>query len=183
MVASGRVTMGANGLVELGRHDLRRPARHTALARRLPHGLRIAKSLSMNPDASIAATDIPAHRPLSGITVLDFTNVLAGPFAGYQLASLGARVIKIEGPDGDLARRLGADPAYGRAGMGISFLAVNAGKESIAVDLKHADGKALVRRMVRGADCLLENFRPGVMGRLGLDYAALQPLNARLVYW
>ena len=136
----------------------------------------------MNPDPTIAPTDTPAHRPLSGITVLDFTNVLAGPFAGYQLASLGARVIKIESPDGDLARRLGADPTYGRAGMGISFLAVNAGKESIAVDLKHADGKALIRRMVRGADCLLENFRPGVMGRLGLDYAALQPLNPRLVY-
>lgn len=136
--------------------------------------------MTLPPSAAPAA--IPAHRPLTGITVLDLTNVLAGPFAGYQLASLGARVIKIESPEGDLARRLGADPVYARAQMGISFLAVNAGKESIAVDLKHEDGKALLRRLVRDADCLLENFRPGVMQRLGLDYAALQPLNPRLVY-
>ena len=71
-----------------------------------------------------------ATRPLEGITVLDLTNVLAGPFACYQLACLGARVIKVESPAGDLARKLGADPGYAEAGMGISFLAVNAGKLS-----------------------------------------------------
>jgi crotonobetainyl-CoA:carnitine CoA-transferase CaiB-like acyl-CoA transferase len=122
-----------------------------------------------------------ATLPLEGITVLDLTNVLAGPFACYQLACLGARVIKVESPEGDLARKLGADPAYARAGMGISFLAVNAGKESIALDLKHADGKEVFLRLVERADALVENFRPGVMARLGLDSATLARVNARLV--
>ena len=120
--------------------------------------------------------------PLAGITVLDLTNVLAGPFATYQLACLGARVIKIESPDGDLARRLGADPAYAQQRMGISFLAVNAGKESIALDLKHPDGKTILTKFVGRADCLIENFRPGVMTRLQLDHTVLKQHNPRLVY-
>ena len=123
-----------------------------------------------------------ATRPLEGITVLDLTNVLAGPFACYQLACLGARVIKVESPAGDLARKLGADPGYAEAGMGISFLAVNAGKQSIALDLKHPDGREVFLRLVARADALVENFRPGVMARLGLDHAALARVNARLVY-
>ena len=123
-----------------------------------------------------------ATRPLEGVTVLDLTNVLAGPFACYQLACLGARVIKVESPEGDLARKLGADPAYAEAGMGISFLAVNAGKQSIALDLKHPDGRDVFLRLVARADALVENFRPGVMARLGLDHAALARVNARLVY-
>ncbi len=123
-----------------------------------------------------------ATSPLEGIIVLDLTNVLAGPFACYQLACLGARVIKVESPDGDLARKLGADPAYARAAMGISFLAVNAGKQSIALDLKHAGGKEVFLRLVERADVLIENFRPGVMARLGFDSAALARVNPRLVY-
>ena len=123
-----------------------------------------------------------AARPLAGITVLDLTNVLAGPFACYQLACLGARVIKVESPEGDLARKLGADPAYANAGMGISFLAVNAGKESIALDLKHPEGRDVFLRLVVLADALVENFRPGVMARLSLDHAVLARVNARLVY-
>jgi crotonobetainyl-CoA:carnitine CoA-transferase CaiB-like acyl-CoA transferase len=91
-------------------------------------------------------------------------------------------VIKVESPDGDLARKLGADPTYSEAGMGISFLAVNAGKESLVLDLKHADGKAVLLRLVERADALVENFRPGVMARLGLDHAALARVNPRLVY-
>jgi crotonobetainyl-CoA:carnitine CoA-transferase CaiB-like acyl-CoA transferase len=121
-------------------------------------------------------------KPLAGITVLDLTNVLAGPFACYQLACLGARVIKVESPDGDLARRLGADPAYARAGMGISFLAANAGKESIEIDLKTPDGKVLLERLAGRADALIENFRPGVMHRLGLGHEALRARNPALVY-
>ncbi|MCL4764303.1 MAG: CoA transferase, partial [Burkholderiales bacterium] len=101
-----------------------------------------------------------ATAPLAGVTVLDLTNVLAGPFACYQLACLGARVIKVESPSGDLARRLGADPAYARAGMGISFLAANAGKESIALDLKHPRGREVFERLVARTDALVENFRP-----------------------
>jgi crotonobetainyl-CoA:carnitine CoA-transferase CaiB-like acyl-CoA transferase len=123
-----------------------------------------------------------ATRPLAGVTILDLTNVLAGPFAGFQLACLGARVIKVESPDGDLARRLGADPAYARAGMGISFLAANAGKESIAIDLKMAEGKLVLERLVDRADALIENFRPGVMERLGLGHEALRRRRPALVY-
>jgi len=79
-----------------------------------------------------SARDHTATRPLEGVTALDLTNVPAGPFACYQLACLGARVIKVESPEGDLARKLGADPGYAEAGMVISCLAVNAGKQSIA---------------------------------------------------
>lgn len=121
--------------------------------------------------------------PLNGIRVLDLTNVLAGPFCCHQLAHLGAEVIKVEATGrGDLARQLGADPALNAAGMGVSFLAQNAGKKSVTINLKHADGKALFRRMVAGADALVENFRPGVMDRLGLGYEALREVNPRLVY-
>ncbi len=103
-------------------------------------------------------------RPLAGVQVLDLTNVLAGPFCCHQLAHLGADVIKVEAPGrGDLARQLGADDALNRAGMGVSFLAQNAGKRSLTLNLKARAGKDLLKRMVRGADVLVENFRPGVM--------------------
>ncbi len=121
--------------------------------------------------------------PLAGYRVLDLSNVLAGPFACHQLAHLGAEVIKVEAlRGGDLARQLGADPALNQALMGVSFLAQNAGKRSIAVDLKTAGGKAVLRRLVASADVLLENFRPGVMQRLGLGYEALLEYNPRLIY-
>jgi CoA:oxalate CoA-transferase len=123
-----------------------------------------------------------ATAPLAGLTILDCTNVLAGPFASYQLACLGARVIKVESPTGDLARRLGADPAYAREAMGISFLAANAGKESIALDLKHERGREVFERLVGRADALLENFRPGVMARLGLGPERLRAMRPSLVY-
>ncbi|MBL8333552.1 MAG: CoA transferase, partial [Rubrivivax sp.] len=115
--------------------------------------------------------------------MLDLTNVLAGPFACHQLAHLGAEVIKVESlQGGDLARQLGADPALNQRHMGVSFLAQNAGKRSIALDLKKPGGKVVLRRLVAGADALVENFRPGVMQRLGLGYEALLPHNPRLVY-
>jgi crotonobetainyl-CoA:carnitine CoA-transferase CaiB-like acyl-CoA transferase len=121
--------------------------------------------------------------PLSGIRVLDLSNVLAGPFCAYQLALLGAEVIKIEQPDGgDLARRLGADPQAAARGMGISFVAVNAGKQSMTINLKHPEGKRLFRRMVADAQVVIENFRPGVMARLELDYTTLSADNSALVY-
>ncbi|MBE0622684.1 MAG: CoA transferase, partial [Burkholderiales bacterium] len=123
------------------------------------------------------------RRPLAAYTVLDLTNVLAGPFCGHQLAHMGARVIKIETPDGgDLARQLGADAELNARGMGVSFLAQNAGKESIALDLKEPAAKAAFLKMVERADVLLENFRPGVMQRLGLGYERLKALNPDLVY-
>lgn len=124
-----------------------------------------------------------ATRPLAGIRVLDLTNVLAGPYCCYQLALLGAEVIKVERPDtGDLARVLGADPTRNAVGMGISFLAQNAGKKSITLDMKSQRGKALLKRLVPSADVLVENFRPGVMDRLELGYETLKVENPNLIY-
>lgn len=121
--------------------------------------------------------------PLEGIRVLDLTNVLAGPYCCYQLALMGAEVIKVERPgSGDLARVLGADAARNKAGMGISFLAQNAGKKSVTLDMKSERGKALLKSLVRTADVLVENFRPGVMNRLGLDYDVLSAENPGLIY-
>jgi formyl-CoA transferase len=121
--------------------------------------------------------------PLDGIRVLDLTNVLAGPFACHQLAHLGAEVIKVENPrGGDLARNLGASPELSARGMGISFLAQNAGKKSLALNLKHAEGAKALRALVRSADVLVENFRPGVMERLGLGYESLSAENPALIY-
>ena len=120
--------------------------------------------------------------PLEGFTVLDMTNVLAGPFAGYQLAQLGARVIKVESLDGDLARQLGSDPVRNQAKMGVSFMAQNAGKESIALNLKSEQGRNLFYRLVKTADVVIENFRPGVMKRLECDFDTLCKHNPRLVY-
>ena len=122
-------------------------------------------------------------KPLEGVRVLDLTNVLAGPFACHQLAHLGAEVIKVEAVGrGDLARNLGADPELSARGMGISFLAQNAGKKSLTLNLKDRRGKTVLKRLVAGADVLVENFRPGVMDRLGLGYAAFKAVNPRLVY-
>lgn len=120
---------------------------------------------------------------LAGIRVLDLTNVLAGPFCAYQLAQLGADVIKVETPGtGDLARQLGADPALNKALMGVSFIAQNAGKRSCTVNLKSPEGCEIFRRLVATADVVVENFRPGVMDRLGLGYEALAAIRPRLVY-
>ncbi|MBP0110638.1 CaiB/BaiF CoA transferase family protein [Bradyrhizobium vignae] len=121
--------------------------------------------------------------PLSGVRVLDLSNVLAGPFCGYHLARLGAEVIKIENPKGgDLARRLGADPRMSERLQGLSFVAVNAGKQSVAIDLKSKDGKEVFLRLVATADVVLENFRPKVMERLGLGFETLAKHNSRLIY-
>lgn len=123
------------------------------------------------------------NKPLQNIRILDLTNVLAGPFCCHQLAHLGAEVIKVETVGrGDLARQLGADPALSALNMGISFLAQNAGKQSVTLDLKQQKGKALFKKLVATADVLVENFRPGVMQRLELDYAILQPIKPALIY-
>lgn len=122
-------------------------------------------------------------KPLSGYRVLDLTNVLAGPFCCHQLAHLGADVIKVEVPgSGDLARRLGADAGLNAAGMGVSFLAQNTGKRSITINLKNSAGKDVFRSLVGTADVLVENFRPGVMDRLGVGYQTLKEIRPDLVY-
>ncbi|MBX2830848.1 MAG: CoA transferase [Rhodospirillales bacterium] len=120
---------------------------------------------------------------LSGITVLDLTNVLAGPFCCHQLAHLGAEVIKVEAPGrGDLARQLGADMELNEKLMGISFMAQNAGKRSVTLNLKDPRGKEILKKLVERADVLVENFRPGVMDRLELGYDVLSKVNPRLIY-
>jgi crotonobetainyl-CoA:carnitine CoA-transferase CaiB-like acyl-CoA transferase len=121
--------------------------------------------------------------PLSGIRVLDLTTVLAGPYCSYQLMLLGAEVVKVELPGhGDAARRLGPDPELNRAGLGASFLAQNAGKKSVELDLKDPDDRSKFKGIVKGADVLLENFRAGVLGRIGFDWPALREINPGLVY-
>jgi crotonobetainyl-CoA:carnitine CoA-transferase CaiB-like acyl-CoA transferase len=121
--------------------------------------------------------------PLKGFRILDLTNVLAGPFCCHQLVHMGADVIKVETPGtGDLARQLGADPARNADLMGVSFLAQNPGKRSITLNLKSTSGKRILKELVQKADALVENFRPGVMARLNLDYDTLRQENPRLVY-
>ena len=121
--------------------------------------------------------------PLEGIRILDLTNVLDGPFCCHQLAHMGADVIKVETPGtGDLARQLGADSARNADLMGVSFLAQNPGKRSITLNLKSASGKRILKELVAKSDALVENFRPGVMARLNLDYETLARENPRLVY-
>jgi len=121
--------------------------------------------------------------PLQGIRVLDLTNVLSGPFCCHQLAHFGAEVIKIEVPGrGDLARQLGADPELNAAGMGVSFLAQNAGKKSVTLNLKDPRGVDLFKTLATTADVVVENLRPGVMDRLGVGFDTLKVLNPRLVY-
>lgn len=124
-----------------------------------------------------------AAKPLDGIRVLDLTNVLAGPFCCHQLAHMGADVVKVEARGGgDLARQLGADVDLNRANMGVSFLAQNAGKRSLTLNLKAEAGKEVFRRLVRTAHVVVENFRPGVMDRLGVGFEALRKENGTLVY-
>lgn len=120
---------------------------------------------------------------LHDVRVLDLTNVLAGPICCYQLAQLGAEVIKVESPgDGDLARQLGADPALNARHMGISFLAQNAGKKSVTINLKSEIGRQTFLNLVDTAEVLVENFRPGVMDRLGLGPAVLRARKPALIY-
>lgn len=125
----------------------------------------------------------PSRSLLSGIRVLDLTNVLSGPFATLHLALLGAEVIKVENPvDGDLARKLGCVPKYNQMLMGTSFLAQNANKKSLTLNLKAPEGKDIFKKLVGTTDVVVENFRPDVMGRLGLSYDVLRGINPRLVY-
>jgi crotonobetainyl-CoA:carnitine CoA-transferase CaiB-like acyl-CoA transferase len=117
--------------------------------------------------------------PLAGIRVLDFSRLFAGPQATMTLADLGAEIIKVEAPGGDDARRFGP-PFLG--GEGMNFMALNRGKRSITVDLKSEEGRILVQRLAKDVDVVVENFRPGVAERLGIDYQTLSAQNPGLVY-
>jgi crotonobetainyl-CoA:carnitine CoA-transferase CaiB-like acyl-CoA transferase len=118
---------------------------------------------------------------LHGIRVVDFSHVMAGPYASHLLRLLGAEVIKIEAPgSGDAMRNYGPDRRYD--GMAPAFIAVNAGKKSLVLNLKHPPALEAVRRLISQADVVLENFRPGVMARLGLDYDSVRALQPRMIY-
>lgn len=128
----------------------------------------------------MVAAQSPA--PLEGILVLDFSQFLAGPVAAMRLADLGARVIKIERPGiGDIGRTL-AFAGRSADGDTLSFHAMNRGKESVAADLKDPQDLAWVKQLVREADVVIQNFRPGVMERIGLDYESVKELNPAIVY-
>jgi formyl-CoA transferase len=120
---------------------------------------------------------------LSGIRILDLTNVLSGPFATLHLSLLGAEVIKIENPtDGDLARKLGNVPELNERLMGTSFLAQNANKRSVTLNLKDKEAGEIFLKLIKTTDVVVENFRPDVMTRLGLGYETLKAVNPRLIY-
>lgn len=115
---------------------------------------------------------------LDGIVVLDATQVMAGPYCAMLLADMGARVIKVEPPAGDSTRSM----AGARGNDSPAFNAVNRGKHGIVLDLANEKGRAVFARLARTADILVENYRPGVMARLGLDYESLRRDNPRLIY-
>ncbi|MGH7355720.1 MAG: CaiB/BaiF CoA transferase family protein [Candidatus Rokuibacteriota bacterium] len=116
---------------------------------------------------------------LAGLRVLDQTQIMAGPFCTMLLADLGADVVKIEPPGGEATRRVELQLA---AGHSAPFLAVNRNKRGLVLDLKHSEGASVLKRLAAGADVLVENYRPGVATRLGVDYATLAAVNPRLVY-
>lgn len=119
-------------------------------------------------------------KPLEGIRVLDFTRVLAGPFCTMTLGDMGAEVIKVEQPgEGDDTRAFG--PPFDR-GESAYFLSVNRNKKSITLDLKTEAGREVVRRLIARSDVLVENFRPGTLGKLGFDYTSVSTMNPRLIY-
>jgi len=120
---------------------------------------------------------------LHGVRVIDLTTILAGPFAAYQLALMGADIVKVEQPiTGDLARELNSENPQHTPMMGASFVAQNAGKRSLSVDLKTAAGREIFERLIRESDVLLENMRPGVLARLGFPWSRIHELNERIIY-
>ena len=121
----------------------------------------------------------PLEQTLKGIRVIDFSQIAAGPLCTMLLADMGAEVIKVEPPDGDIARRLGPPFLQGESTL---FLALNRNKRSIVLDLKTDEGRREAHRLIDGADVLVENFRPGVMDRLGIGFAETKLRNPRIIY-
>ncbi len=120
--------------------------------------------------------------PLAGYTVVDFSQFLSGPLASLRLADLGARVIKIEKPEtGDICRQLYTSDTI-LNGTSTVFHAINRNKESMVLDLKSESDKQIIRDLIARADVVLHNFRPGVMERLGFDYAGVREINPTVIY-
>ena len=116
--------------------------------------------------------------PLAGYRIVDCSQIVSGPMAATMLADQGAEVIKVESPGGDPVRTLGPK----KGDLSSMFIAVNRGKQGLCLDLKSADGVAVLERLIATADVLIENFRPGVMERLGLGWERIRDLNPRIIY-
>ena len=116
--------------------------------------------------------------PLSGVKIIDLSSVISGPVATVLLCDQGAEVIKIESLDGDIVRRMGA----GDGELSPSFLTANRGKRSLAINLKEKKGTEIIKKLVLDADVFVQNFRPGVIERIGLGYEVLKEINPRLLY-
>ena len=121
-------------------------------------------------------------RPFAGVRILDFTRYVAGPFGTYQLALLGADVIKIEPKAGDDMRHSQLSKEWAAKGLGPSFMGINSNKRSLTLDLQKPQAVAVVKRLVETADIVWENFRPGIMERFGLGYEVLKGINPRVIY-
>jgi crotonobetainyl-CoA:carnitine CoA-transferase CaiB-like acyl-CoA transferase len=121
-------------------------------------------------------------RPFAGVKILDFTQVLAGPYASYQLALLGADVIKVERREGEDMRRTPLSREWTDRGLAPGFLAANGNKRSLTLDLTKPEAIEIAKKLAQQADVVMENFRPGVMDKLGIGYAALSAINPRLIY-
>ena len=120
---------------------------------------------------------------LDGIKIVDLTHVLAGPYCAYQLGLLGADITRIENPAAaDLPRIIDSDPDRLAKGLGAGFIAANANKRSVAIDLSSKEGQGLARKLIANADVVIENFRPGVLKKYGLDAKTLTEENPRLIY-
>ena len=124
----------------------------------------------------------PGTRPFANVRVLDFTQVLAGPYGSFQLALLGADVIKVERREGEDMRRTPLSREWAERGMAPSWLAINGNKRSLTLDLQKPAAIEIINRLAAKADVVMENFRPGVMDRLGIGYEALRKINPRLIY-
>jgi len=121
-------------------------------------------------------------RPFEGVKILDFTQVLAGPYASYQLALLGADVIKVERREGEDMRRTPLSREWAERGLAPAFQAINGNKRSLTLDLQKPEAIAIVKKLASQVDVVMENFRPGVMDKLGIGYEALSAINPKLIY-
>ena len=139
------------------------------------------KNLNLNIGKVLKMSDL-INRPLHGLTVLEFSQFLSGPYAGLRLADLGARVIKIERPgQGDLCRNVYISDTD-LDGDSTLFHAINRNKESFAANLKDPNDLAKVKKLISKADIITQNFRPGVIERIGLDYESVKKINPKIVY-
>ena len=121
-------------------------------------------------------------RPFEGVKILDFTQVLAGPYASYQLALLGADVIKVERREGEDMRRTPLSREWAERGLAPGWQAINGNKRSLTLDLQKPEAIEIVKKLAAEVDVVMENFRPGVMDKLGIGYEGLSAINPKLIY-